>query len=368
METVTVRRSPESKAVCEVLIEEGIFDKISFHLERLLSKPPSSISIITDSNVRSAYGHRLKTRLSKVALTNIASFPAGEKSKTIDTASKLASELSEMGVDRDGVIVALGGGVVGDLAGFVASIYKRGIAYFQVPTTLLAQVDSSIGGKTGVDTSWGKNQLGTFYQPRGVFIDPLLLKSLPKSELVNGVGEMIKYGMIADEALFRSLAKVDMNSAVDLGRFVSRCCQIKAKVVSMDEREENLRAILNYGHTVGHAIEASSAYTLSHGQAVILGMRAEGWIALSFGILDRASFEAQEELLETIPVSLPDLQKNKLLKLALADKKSSSNTIRMSLPRRIGKMAKTPKGSYKISVESKLFADSIEYLRRSYSH
>ncbi|MGI0080337.1 MAG: 3-dehydroquinate synthase [Nitrososphaerales archaeon] len=357
-------KGKESFSLCDIQIEEGVLGRIRTNLESLLEDIPSSIVIITDSNLKKKYGENLRRQLSKYTKTDLVSFNGGEKRKTFATVAELLAKLASLKVDRKGVVVCLGGGVVGDLGGFVSSIYKRGIRYFQVPTTLLAQVDSSIGGKTGFDADWGKNQIGTFYQPRGVFIDPLSLDTLPKSEVINGLGEIIKYSVIASRPMFEKLAKSNMDSVCELKQFVAECCRIKVRVVSKDEREDNLRSILNYGHTVGHALEAASDYSLNHGKSVILGMLAEGWIAMGLGFFGANDFERQEALLSSFKFadSSLRLEKRGLLVYALADKKSSLGVMRMSLPEKIGKMHMTEGGSYLIPVSKKLFKGSINYL------
>ncbi len=363
----TVRLSLTTKgssAACEILIKEELLSRLRASIESLLEDEVSSIVVITDSNVRKIYGNQLRRDLSKLAKTHLVSFKAGESSKTLETATILLSKLAALDLDRKGIVVSLGGGVVGDLAGFVASVYKRGIKYFQVPTTLLAQVDSSIGGKTGVDSEWGKNQIGTFYYPRGVLIDPLALKTLPNSELINGLGEIIKYSVIANRRMFERLAKSRLDSAEVLSRFIPECCAIKVGVVSKDPSEQNLRSVLNYGHTVGHALEAESNYSLSHGKSIVLGMLAEGWISRQLGSFNQDDYEEQQALIQSLGVSadLPNLDENKLVRLALADKKSSSGVIRMSLPERIGKMHTTKSGSFRIPVSTELFKRSLRYL------
>jgi 3-dehydroquinate synthase len=360
----TVKASPPSSSY-DILIGDGILRSVSSALLRTTEKSPSSIAIIADSNVARRYGSRLAGQFSKITKTNLLRFPAGEKNKNLRTASILASKLSKLGVDRYGLIVALGGGVTGDLAGFVASIYKRGIAYIQIPTTLLAQVDSSIGGKTGVDTDWGKNQLGTFYQPKCVLVDPSVLLTLPKSQLINGTAEMIKYGVIGDKNLFDGLSNADLQSVRDLKKFIPNCCKIKAEIISKDEREENLRSILNYGHTVGHAIEAASQYSIGHGEAIVLGMLAEGWIARELGFFGEDDFERQKVVLQSFDVTRKavKLRQSDLLRFARADKKVASGVMRMSLPERIGAMHRDSKVSYQISVTSDVFSRSIHYVQ-----
>ena len=179
----------------------------------------------------------------------------------------------------------------------MASLYKRGVEYFQVPTTLLAQVDSSIGGKTGIDTDWGKNQVGTIYQPTGVLIDPGVLRTMPRSEILNGVAEIIKYGIITDPKLFCELESSDLNDVRQLEKFIEPCCRIKAGIVSRDELERNERFILNYGHTVAHAMEGASNYSVPHGTAVLWGMLVEGWIAQQLRLFDSRDLEKQNSII-----------------------------------------------------------------------
>ena len=254
--------------------------------------------------------------------------------------------MSDLGLDRKSMVIALGGGVVGDLFGFVSSNYKRGIHYAQIPTTLLAQVDSSIGGKNGVDTDWGKNQLGTFYQPKAIFIDPKTLDTLPRSEVINGLGEMVKSGIIADKKLFESIERLNSFEIDKLKHLIPQTCLVKTRVVAKDERENNLRSILNYGHTIGHAIEASSNYRMNHGKCVILGMVAEGWIGARLGIFIESEHERQRKLLRKIIKAFrirTEIDSDQILHFAKLDKKSTLSSINMVLPERIGKMHLTNK-------------------------
>jgi 3-dehydroquinate synthase len=364
MQTAVLSISFErSREKCRITIEEAILSRLP---DRVFSNA-SSIAIISDDVVSKLYAGTVKNRLTKIAKTNLITFRHGENSKNLNTCSIIASRMSDLGLDRRSVVVALGGGVVGDIVGFVASIFKRGIEYVQVPTTLLAQVDSSIGGKTGVDTSWGKNQLGSFYQPKAIFIDPSTLDTLPQAEVINGLGEMIKSGIIADRNLFNSIEKIHSLSVDNLKHLIPQTCRIKARVVEQDERETNLRSILNYGHTVGHAIEAASEFKLSHGKCVILGMVAEGWIASKLGIFEESDLERQNELLRRIiksSVVTGKLDKRKILAFAESDKKSSNSSIRMALPERIGKMHEMKNGSYLVPVSKELFLGSLQELAR----
>ncbi len=359
----------------DVLIREGVLEELGAGSLRL---PDSeSYYVVTDSNVARLYGGRLRNGLSGLGRgrVELLSFRAGEARKNVGTAWALASRLGALGAERGSVILALGGGVVGDVAGFVASVYKRGIGYVQIPTTLLAQVDSSIGGKTGVDAPWGKNQLGTFHQPLAVITDPTVLGTLPRREWINGLAEIVKCAVIADEGMFERISSLsagfDGSSGIPV-ELIAGACRVKAGVVSRDERELDLRAILNYGHTVGHALESSSGYGLSHGACVILGMLAEGWIASQMGVFREADYEKQTELLLRIWRSAgvgglrPVLSsKKRLLRFALADKKTISSSLRMSLPERLGRMHTTKDGSHKIPVSEEEFVGSIDYLREA---
>ena len=364
MATATLNISFErSREKCRITIE----DQIVSRLPTSAFSGASSIAIISDDVVSKLYANKMKSRLSKIAKTSVITFPHGEKSKNLRTCSAVASKMSDLGLDRRSVLVALGGGVVGDLGGFVASIFKRGIKYVQAPTTLLAQVDSSIGGKTGVDTDWGKNQLGTFYQPRAIFIDPSTLNTLPRSEVINGLGEMIKSGVIADKSLFCSIEKTLSLNIQNLKPLIPQTCRIKARIVQEDERENNLRSVLNYGHTIGHAIEASANFRLSHGKCVILGMIAEGWIASKLGIFEESDHERQRDLLRRIIKSSgieTTLDARRILGFAKLDKKSSAASIRMALPEKIGKMHSKKNGSYLTLVSKNLFLESLQAIRR----
>ena len=354
--SISFRKSNEN---CDIFIEEGILGRIP----QQLFSDCSSVAVISDDLVSKIYAKKLSIRSKQI---HLVSFPHGENIKSLDTASALASKLSDLGMDRNSAIIALGGGVTGDLAGFVASIFKRGLRYFQAPTTLLAQVDSSIGGKTGVDTGWGKNQLGTFYQPEAVFIDPSVLTTLPQSEIINGLGEMVKSGIISDSKLFDSIYPLDSLSLSNLKPMIIPTCRIKAKIVQGDEKETNLRSVLNYGHTVAHALEASADYKLAHGKAVILGMIAEGWIASELGILEKKSYERQTELLKRITRSFRVRAKfdpRKILEFAKLDKKAMGATIRMSLPEKIGKMHVEEDGRYTVEVKKDLFLNSLQHLK-----
>jgi len=245
--------------------------------------------------------------------------------------------------DRDSLFVAFGGGVVGDITGFVASTYMRGVKYVQVPTTLLAQVDSSVGGKTGINHPLGKNMIGTFYQPSLVVIDVDTLKTLPDKELSAGVAEIIKYGVIADKELFGFLENKGKEAFINkdnLIRIIKRSCEIKADIVSIDEREAGLRAVLNFGHTVGHAIENVTDYKrFLHGEAVAMGMCAAADLAVRLGILQKKDAARIKGLIElyNLPVKIPsDIDVSAILCAMEIDKKVRAGRLRFILPESIG--------------------------------
>ncbi|MFT9496288.1 3-dehydroquinate synthase [Anaerosolibacter sp.] len=298
--------------------------------------------IITDENVDALYGNQINVLHNYHKIT----LAPGEKSKSMDTTMDILSQMLREGLSRKSWIIAFGGGVVGDLAGFCSSIYMRGIPFIQIPTTLLAQIDSSVGGKTGVNLSDYKNSIGTFYQPRQVIIDTEFLHTLPYRELLSGIGEMIKYGIIYDHTFFQYIVKeIDQIKALDneiMAYAIKRCCEIKAEVVSQDEKEEGLRKILNFGHTLGHALEGLTHFsTYTHGEAVIIGMYYETLIAKRLGIISQQYSREIEIFLESLGVDL-DIAAyplSKLIDWMSRDKKNSHGKISFILPISEGKVS-----------------------------
>jgi len=331
----------------EVVIGIGLPEAAADDLVRWQQAP--RWAVVTDTNVAPLYGEPLTEALrAHGARADCFVFPAGEEHKTRATVSDLQDRLIALGHGRDSWLLAVGGGVVGDVGGFVAATLFRGINYVQVPTTLLAMVDSSVGGKTGVDTPAGKNLVGAFLQPRRVLADLGALKTLPREDLAAGLAEVIKYGVILDATFFQALESELLDKALAhdpaaLARIVSRCCDLKAQVVAADETETGYRAILNFGHTVGHAIEAVSGYGIRHGEAVAIGMVAEARLAhrklggAADGIAERiASLCARAGL----PTELPaGSDVDALVAAAFRDKKTRSGTIRCALPAMLGIMA-----------------------------
>lgn len=275
--------------------------------------------------------------------------PAGEEHKNRDTWSHLTDELLASGAGRDTTIIALGGGVVGDLAGFVAATFMRGVRIIQVPTSLLAMIDASIGGKTGVDTPAGKNLVGAFHNPDEIVIDPEVLATLPLNSLRTGFAEAIKHGVIADSSYFEfvrggvpSLLSPGGIGGDSVSRVIVRSIEIKAEVVSRDERESGLRKVLNFGHTIGHSLEHLSGYALSHGEAVSVGMALESAVAERAGIAEAGTSAAVRDALTVagLPVDRPTaISGEKILESMRADKKARGGRIEYALPSRIGAMA-----------------------------
>ena len=321
-----------------VFIENGLGKKIAQKLRSL--KLGKKYLIITDTKVKKLYGNSLLRYLKKNSIkADILSFTPGEKNKIMQTIESLAERMVEKGFDRKDAIIALGGGVVGDIAGLLSAIYMRGIPYVQVPTTLLAMVDSSIGGKTGVDLKNGKNLLGTFTQPKAVFVDPLYLKSLPSKQIKNGLAEIIKYGVIKDKNLFnfieRNLKKILGLDKKALEKIIFDSIKIKVQIVEKDEKEGNLRMILNYGHSFGHVLEKMSGYKLLHGFAISIGMVIINKIAVEKKILNPKDAERIKKLLKNAGLPVVTI-KNISNQDLHGDKKKTGNSINIILPKRIG--------------------------------
>jgi 3-dehydroquinate synthase len=275
----------------------------------------------------------------------IHAIPSGETQKKLSTAGRLHERLAHRKFDRKSVFVAVGGGVVTDLGGFVASTYMRGIPLFLVSTTLLGQVDAAIGGKTAVNLPQGKNLVGTFHQPRAVFLDPEVLATLPTREYVSGLGEVAKYVIIRDAELGSLIEKnieaIRKRDPVVLEEIVHRCAAIKADIVSQDERESGVRAILNYGHTIGHALEAAGNYrTLHHGEAISIGMEAEAILSMELGIAPLEVLAAQNKLLKLcgLPTRVKKMEQKKVLAAMKLDKKGVDGRLRFVLPEAIGRV------------------------------
>jgi 3-dehydroquinate synthase len=305
--------------------------------------PGRDFLIVTNTTVAKLHLAKLTGSFSQRRIADCI-LPDGEQHKTLQTAGWVFDALVANKMNRDATVLALGGGVVGDIAGFAAACYQRGIGYAQIPTTLLAQVDSSVGGKTGVNHPGGKNLIGAFYQPRAVITDTDVLATLPDRQLKSGLAEVIKYGCVWDPLLFdwvdRNIAKLLARDAEALGYAIGRSCEIKATVVARDEREHELRAILNFGHTFGHAIEAATGYEkYLHGEAVGLGMLIAADLSLRLGLIDAALKERLRDILSRtgLPVEAPRIGAAKAFELMQMDKKVLAGTVRLVLLEKLGR-------------------------------
>jgi 3-dehydroquinate synthase len=315
--------------------------------------PGRDLLIVTNTTVARLYLAKLTDSLPGRRVAECL-LPDGEQHKTLQSAGWVFDALVAKKMNRDATVLALGGGVVGDIAGFVAACYQRGIGYVQIPTTLLAQVDSSVGGKTGVNHSGGKNLIGAFYQPQSVIADTDTLATLPHRELRAGLAEVIKYGCVWDPLLFdwldNNMAKLLARDVDALTYTVARSCEIKATVVAKDEREQNLRAILNFGHTFGHAIEAATAYeTYLHGEAVGLGMLIATSLSQRLGLVDGAIRDRLRDILGKagLPTEAPRVGVAKALELMQMDKKVLAGAVRLVLLEKLGRAIVTADYSQK---------------------
>jgi 3-dehydroquinate synthase len=310
--------------------------------------PGNRVLAITDGTVGGLYGQRVMNALKRVDSQGMRFFDIREETKTRETWAAISDDLLARRLGRDTTLIAVGGGVVGDVVGFVAATYMRGIPCVQVPTTLLAMVDASVGGKTGVDTPHGKNLVGAFHRPSAVVIDPSVLDTLPPPHYRAGFAEIIKHGVIADAAYVASVQAFLQRSSTsgpgksyDLAAIIERSVQIKASIVVRDEREAGLRKALNFGHTIAHAIEAATGYRMLHGDAVAIGMVVEARIAEREGIAERGIANEIARVCETagLPTTLPSIDVESLIQFTHADKKARGGKVEYALPKRIGEMA-----------------------------
>lgn len=329
-------------------------------LENLCKEYGSQIAIVTDPYVQELYGQMLAEKLG----AQIFQVPRGEKAKTREVKQRIEDELLQKGYGRDSVLIGLGGGSVTDLAGFVASTYLRGISLILIPTSLLAMVDASIGGKTGVDTPLGKNLIGTVYFPQAILMDLDTLKTLSEIEYRNGLSEILKMGLVFDPEILEALANQD-----SLEIIVRKACRAKIAVTSQDPFDRGLRRILNFGHTIGHALEVISHFTMSHGEAVALGCIAESYLSARLGTLSKEEFLQIQELYSTHlhGLSLPsNYSMQSLLQAMFMDKKRSSQGVRCVLLQQIGRCLSF-EGEYCQVIEEKDFKEALLYLEARYA-
>jgi 3-dehydroquinate synthase len=342
--TVRVQLTEQRDASYDILIGRALLAEVPTLVAAAC--PASRYAVITDSHVGPRYGEQVVARCRDARLpVELFQFPAGEWNKTRETWATLSDQMLAARFGRDGAVIGLGGGVVGDVAGFVAATFLRGIPYVQVPTTLLAMIDSSIGGKTGVDVPAGKNLLGAFHQPRLVVADLDVLASLSPQQVASGMAEAVKHAVIADREYFATLERdhgaVTARDPGVLERVVRQSVEIKAAVVAADEREAGRRAVLNFGHTVGHAVEATTRFAALHGEAVAIGMAYEARLAEVLGIAERGTARRVTALLERydLPLDLPETAAVDALVAAMQlDKKARDGAVRFALPETIGRM------------------------------
>jgi 3-dehydroquinate synthase len=323
----------------DILIQRGAFQQVGKWVQSLWK--PQRVAVITDSNVAPLYGQPIIDALTQEGFSaKLFVVPAGEKSKSLEQATILYDQLAEMGLTRSDGLIALGGGVIGDLAGFVASTYMRGIHFLQIPTTLLAQVDSSIGGKTAVNTGNAKNLVGTFSQPAGVLIDPELLHSLPIYRVQEGIAEIIKSAAIADKKLWQQLTELkDEQDLLDHAEeVITAALQVKQKVVEEDPFDHGSRLTLNFGHTIGHGLEKTAAFTISHGAGVAMGMVMITQHAEAIGLSPVGTTDALKTMIRkfNLPTSPETMNQAALYQAITHDKKARGKQLKIILLEAIG--------------------------------
>ena len=332
MKTIPIRAS----SGYEVRLGSGLLPALGSHL-RSLPAAPCRVMVVADDTVSALYGPAVERSLRDAGFSaEHFVFPHGEGSKTLSTYAALQQALLAAGFTRSDLIVALGGGVTGDLAGFAAATYQRGIPYVQVPTTLLAAVDSSVGGKTAVDLPGGKNQVGAFHPPALVLCDPDCLRTLPAGEYRNGCGEIVKYAMLSGEPLLSALLSAPVSRQAE--QVIAACVECKRRFVQADEFDTGRRRLLNFGHTVGHAIEVCSGYTVPHGMAIAAGMAILTRAACRRGICGGETLSALESLLQAYDLpSTTGYPARELAEAALADKKRRGDALSIILPEAVGR-------------------------------
>lgn len=325
-------------------------------LKKYFFNNTSSYCIIIDEKIAALYPHLLNIFPPSL----IISLQASEKNKSRKTKAFIEDRMFKKNFPKDGTIIAIGGGMILDIASFTASTYKRGIPLILIPTTLLAMVDASLGGKTGINTIFGKNLLGTFYQPKNIFIDFSFLSTLPKREFLSGFAEILKYGLILDKKILKCSQKIQKNN------LIYHCCKLKKKIIEIDTKDQNKRNILNFGHTIGHSIEKLD--DLSHGEAISLGMIASCYISYNKGFLKKEEFLKIWEIFKKNEFSLifsKNISYEDLLKKILQDKKNKNNAIHFILLKKIGKVQKYKK-KYSIPISEKLLKKTFYWMKKNF--
>lgn len=332
----------ENKPCYEILLEQN-FDRLIEGLQNVPFQREQKVCIVTDTNLEKYHLDKLKEVLTKYFyVVSIFVFPAGEENKHLGTVQKLYEHLIINKFDRNDFLIAFGGGVVGDLTGFTAATYLRGIPFVQIPTSLLSQVDSSIGGKTGVDFSQYKNMVGAFYQPKLVYMNLELLQTLPKEQLISGMGEIIKHGLIKDKDYYHWIVEhktlIQELDIPTMEQMIYRSCNIKREVVEKDPKEKGERALLNFGHTIGHAVEKLSDFSLYHGHCVGIGMAAAAYLSMKLNHISTSEYKELLQVLKDfgLPVTIDRLDADKILETTKSDKKMLAGKIKFILLQEIG--------------------------------
>jgi 3-dehydroquinate synthase len=351
---------PKAILLILFLISEGkrMMESFFKELYEELKLIQGLIVLIMDENVARFYGEVWSRFIegSGLSITRMV-LPAGERIKSRRAKEKVEDELLSRGVGRDGCLIAFGGGVITDLVGFVAATYKRGIDYISIPTTVMGMVDAAIGGKTGINTSFGKNTIGAFYLPRKIYLERVFLETLPQKEWKNGFAEVVKYGLIWDEEVFWNFQKSEM---------IIRSAKIKEEIVEKDFREEGLRRILNFGHTIAHAVELSSEYKVSHGSAVWFGLLVESTISNYLGYLKKENLREIFNLLQNSALSQKNplnCKEKNLYEVMENDKKGKNSLPRFVLIDKIGRCASFD-GEYCVNVKREIVEEAIQYVLR----
>ena len=298
----------------------------------------TTVVIVTNPTVS---GYHLETLLKRITATQlqVVTIPDGEEYKTLETIETILNACFEYKLDRKSLLIAFGGGVIGDMTGFTASLYQRGIDFIQIPTTLLSQVDASVGGKTGVNNKYGKNLIGAFYQPKAVYIDPTFLETLPPREFAAGVAEVVKMAVMFDKDFFHYLQNTDLKNSESIKEMIAKSVSLKAWVVNQDEKEAGIRAVLNYGHTFGHVVENETNYTTYlHGEAVAIGMVMANALAIELGLMTKEEAEAVKVLLDAsnLPTQYTIKDVDSFYEHFFLDKKSAKGTIKFILSQGLG--------------------------------
>jgi len=338
-DTLTIQRTVNGVAFSYPIVWKDDFSELADEIRAIDGIAPHKICVVTDSNVGPLYLDEVTDALSDLSNTELYTwtFAAGEQNKNLNTVTALIRFLIENRFDRSDMLAALGGGVTGDLTGFAASIYLRGIDFFQIPTSLLAQVDSSVGGKTGVDFDEYKNMVGAFHQPRLVYMNASVLRTLPADQFASGMGEVLKSAEIRSEYFFRRIErKADRILARDpdvLSYVIRSCCEIKGAVVEDDPEDRGLRAILNFGHTLGHAIEKDCGFRLLHGQCVAIGSVGAAWLSMERGMIPESVYHRILALnrIFDLPVSVSGLTAEQIVETARSDKKVENGRLKFIL-------------------------------------